>query len=275
MDTTRAESDFDNFAAYVRATHGLDLRAYKRASLERRIAGRMNALRVSGYEEYIGLLRRRHEEYDELLRAALVNVTAFFRDPPFWTHLSRHVIPPLVASRPTGRIHVWSAGCATGEEAFTVAIVLAEAMGLEAYRDRVRILATDIDDRALTVARAASYHPRSVTALPVRVRDRYFAPIDGAWVCIDELRNQVDFRKHDLVADSAPRDVDLLVCRNALMYMTAATQAGILERFHEALTPGGILFLGRAETTLAHSTSFLPIDLTRRISVKASVPVHD
>ena len=180
--------------------------------------------------------------------------------------LASEVLPQILARKGgDDPIRVWSAGCATGEEAYTLTMVLAETLGLEEFRRRVKIYATDADEHALTAARQASYSARDVEAIPAELLDRYFERIDERFVFRKDLRRFVIFGRNDLVQDAPISRIDLLACRNTLMYFNAATQAKILARFHFALENHGVLFLGRAETLLTHSSTFVPVDLKRRL----------
>jgi len=196
-------------------------------------------------------------------------VTAFFRDGVPWDALASTIVPRILESKgPEEPIRVWSAGCASGEEAYTLAIVLAEALGPEAFRSRVKIYATDVDEQALTFARHAAYDAKQLEGVPPELVEKYFERHDSRYTFRKDLRRLVIFGRNDLVQDAPISRIDLLVCRNTLMYFNAATQAKILARFHFALSDAGCLFLGRAETLLAHSEFFAPVDLKRRIFTK-------
>ena len=178
-------------------------------------------------------------------------------------------MPRLVG--PAGRgglIRVWSAGCASGEEAYSIAMLLAEAIGLDAFRERVKIYATDVDEEALNQARHAIYGPRAVEDVPAPLLEKYFERQDDRYIFNKELRRSVIFGRHDLIQDAPISRVDLLICRNCLMYFNTEAQARILSRFHFALVPTGVLFLGKAETLLAQSATFEPVDVKRRLFVK-------
>jgi two-component system CheB/CheR fusion protein len=160
---------------------------------------------------------------------------------------------------------VWCAGCASGEEAYTLAMVLAELVGIEEFRSRIKIYATDVDDEALGRARHGAYSDREIEGLPDDLRARYFETIGGRHAFRKDLRRSLIFGRNDLVQDAPISRIDLLVCRNTLMYFTAEMQARILSRFHFALAESGVLFLGKAERLLSHRTLFQPIDLKQRM----------
>jgi two-component system, chemotaxis family, CheB/CheR fusion protein len=270
--------DLEKLLEYLKRNRGFDFTGYKRTSLDRRIRKRMDAVAVRGYPDYIDYLEVHPDEFNALFNTILINVTAFFRDPATWTFLAEEVIPELIKRKdPRAPIRVWSAGCATGEEAYTLAMIFSEILGKQ-YRDRVKIYGTDADEDALARARMAAYGERDAEGIPPELREKYFDHVDSMYIFKKDYRRQVIFGRHDLIQDAPISRVDLLVCRNALMYFNAETQARIISRFHFALNEGGILFLGRAETLLSHSTTFAPIDIKRRISTKVpskSLPLRD
>jgi two-component system CheB/CheR fusion protein len=204
-------------------------------------------------------------EFAELFNAILINVTAFFRDQPAWDYLRDEALPPLLASIPQHLpIRVWSAGCASGEEAYSIAMLLTEMLGREQYIDRVKIYATDIDDEALNQARQAAYGPKAVEGVPTPFLERYFKTEGDRLVFDKDIRRSVIFGRHDLMQDAPISRVHVLLCRNALMYFNTETQSRILARFHFAMTESALLFLGKAEMLLTHPTLFTPVDLRLR-----------
>ena len=261
---------FEALLVHLKTSRGFDFTGYKRASLVRRVDRRMDQVGVTDYAEYLDYLELHAEEFTALFNTILINVTGFFRDPDAWDHLREDVLPALLATKgPTGPLRVWSAGCASGEEAYTLAIVLAEILGVAEVRDRVKIYATDVDEEALAHARHAGYSAREVRGVPPDLLERYFERAGAGYVFRKELRRSVIFGRNDLVQDAPISRIDLLVCRNTLMYLTAETQARILGRFHFALAPAGVLFLGKAEMLLSHGALFTPVDLRRRTFHKA------
>ena len=160
---------------------------------------------------------------------------------------------------------MWSAGCATGEEAYTLAIVLAERLGIEAFSKRVKIYATDLDENALQVARAGVYTERQVAGVEDDLRQKYLERAGSKYSFRRDLRRQIIFGHNDLTHDAPISRVDLLVARNTLMYFTAETQANVLRRFHFALADPGFLLLGKAEMLLNHGDQFEPVDLRKRL----------
>ena len=262
--------DFDLLLAYLRAVRNFDFGGYKRVGLARRIAKRMRAVGVEQYAEYQAYLDAHPGEFAELFDTILINVTGFFRDDTLWEHLRTEVVPQLLAVRAASDpIRVWCAGCATGQEAYSLAIVLAEAMGDGAFRERVKLYATDLDEAALATARQGIYEESDVAALPPELVERYFERDANRYVFRKDLRRLLIFGRNDLMQDAPISRIDLLTCRNTLMYFDASTQARVLTRLQFALNEGGVLVLGRAETLLTHTSLFVPLDLKRRIFIKA------
>ena len=265
MDTTTDEA-FEALLRYMRDSRGFDFTGYKRTSLIRRVRHRMAHAGYDTFEEYLDVLQASSDEFSALFNSVLINVTSFFRDPDAWEYVSADVIPRLLTERgPEAPIRVWSAGCASGQEAYTLAMLLAEPLGPDVFRQRVKIYATDVDEDALTEARAANYDARAVESVPAEMLNKYFEHHNGHYTFHKDLRRAVIFGRNDLVRDAPISRVDLLVCRNTLMYMNAETQRNVLGRLHFALAPQGTLFLGHAEMLLSHGDKFTPSNLKHRI----------
>ena len=273
-DEGRPEDDpeFEILLDYLHRSRGFDFTGYKRPSLMRRINKRMFEMGIQGYSNYVDYMEVHPEEFRALFDTILINVTAFFRDASAWELLSQEVLPRILAGKPEGgSIRVWCAGCASGEEAYSLAMVLAEALGVEAFRDRVKVYATDVDEEALTKARQAIYDAKELQNVPSHLIEKYFEVFNHRYIFHKELRRSVIFGRHDLIQDAPISRVDLLTCRNTLMYFNTETQVRILDRFHFALNEGGVLFLGKSETLLTYSNnSFAPIDLKRRFFARTS-----
>jgi two-component system CheB/CheR fusion protein len=269
-DAPVALAEFESLLTYLKQSRGFDFSAYKRSSLMRRVLVRMQAIGAEGFAGYLDTLQVDPEEFTRLFNTILINVTSFFRDAAAWEYLRNEMIARLVGP-PGARdcLRVWSAGCASGEEAYSIAILLAEAVGFDAFRERVTIYATDVDEEALGQARLAVYGGRVAEDVPARLVAKYFERQDDRYVFNKELRRSVILGRHNLIQDAPISRVDLLICRNCLMYFNAETQGRILRRLHFALSPGGILFLGKAETPLVQGAVFEAVDIKRRIFVKA------
>ena len=178
MKNHSPDAKFEALLDYLRRTRGFDFAGYKRGSLNRRIIRRMQMIGLGKIEDYLDFLEVHPEEFTLLFNTILINVTAFFRDQPAWDVLSQEVIPRLLAGKPAeAPIRVWSAGCSSGEEPYTLAIILAETLGEKAFRQRVKIYATDVDEEALNEARHASYSAKALEAVPEAWREKYFEPV--------------------------------------------------------------------------------------------------
>src|SRR6202012_1031166 len=191
MDPTTDEA-FEALLRYLRDSRGFDFTGYKRTSLMRRVRHRMDTAGYATFEQYLDVLQASADEFASLFNAILINVTAFFRDAEPWDYISSDVIPRWLAERgPNDPIRVWSAGCASGQEAYTLAMLLAEAMGPEAFRQRVKIYGTAVDEEALSDARTASYDARAVESVPSQLLTRYFEYSGGRYIFHKDLRRAV------------------------------------------------------------------------------------
>jgi two-component system CheB/CheR fusion protein len=260
---------FEDLIHFIQQTRGLDFRGYKRTSLRRRIGLRMETVGAVDFPAYQAFLEVHPQEFVELLNTVLINVTSFFRDREAWTVLKNDVVPRIIErGQPNDSIRIWSVGCASGEEPYSLAMLFAEALGVHEFCRRVKIYATDLDEAALNSARHAIYSDREVEPLPAEYRERYFEQANGRYIFQRELRKCVIFGRHNVVVDAPISRIDLLVCRNLLIYLEAETQSVVLPRLHYALVDDGFLFLGKAETQLARSKLFRPVETRHRIFSK-------
>jgi len=271
------EEQVEPLLDYLKSIRGFDFTAYKRSGLIRRIQKRLQAVNISTYDAYQAYLDEHPEEFGLLFNTILINVTSFFRDPEAWTYVRTEVVPQILSrAHADGAIRVWSTGCASGEEAYTLAMILADQLGIEQFRRRVKIYGSDVDEDALLEARHATYTAQQVQEIPPELLSRYFERVDDRYLFNKDLRRSVIFGRHDLVQDAPISRVDLLVCRNTIMYFTRETQGKVLRRFHFALRNGGFLFMGRAELLLTHAELFTPIELKWRVFGKTvSQSLHD
>ncbi len=256
---------------FLRDNRGFDFTGYKRSTLERRIQKHLKMRNIDSYEAYQEYLEVHPEEFNFLFNSILINVTSFFRDKPAWDFVAEQIIPKILASkRENEQIRFWSAGCASGEEPYSLAMLLAEALGKQDFQRRVKIYATDIDEEALMEARRASYSAESIKDIDPVLSEKYFQKDKDLYQFDAELRRQIIFGSLDLVKDSPISRIDLLSCRNTLMYFNTETQIQILNRFHFALRDTGFLFLGKAEMMVSRTNSFLPENMKFRILKKTA-----
>jgi two-component system CheB/CheR fusion protein len=261
----------ENLLDYLKRTRGFDFTAYKRSTLGRRIEKRIQAVGIADFVDYQDYLEVHPGEFDSLFNTILINVTEFFRDPPAWEFMTAEAIPRILEGKGSHeQIRVWSAGCASGEEAYSLTMLFSEALGIDGVRERVKVYATDVDEDALNTARHGRYTEKALEGVPRHLVEKYFQADGQMYDFHQEARRSVIFGRHDLIQDPPISKVDLLACRNTLMYFNTEAQAKVLARFHFALNNGGYLFAGRAEMLLTHANLFAAADLKRRIFTKVT-----
>ncbi|WP_306323508.1 MULTISPECIES: CheR family methyltransferase [unclassified Streptomyces] len=260
------DEELEELLRFLRDARGFDFTGYKRSSLGRRIRKRMADIGIDSYAEYRDQLETNADEFGALFNTILINVTSIFRDTDAWTYLQREVIPEILAEHDSeDEIRVWSAGCSSGEEAYSLAIMFAEALGIEETISRVKVYGTDVDDEALRDARSGLYTAKSLEPLTAELRDKYFEQNGSQFSFRADLRRRVIFGRHDITRDAPISRLDLLVCRNTLMYFNVEAQTQIIDRYHFALREGGFLFLGKAEMLLNDADRFDVVSMRQRI----------
>jgi two-component system CheB/CheR fusion protein len=265
-EAARTDEALEKLLVFLRDARGFDFTGYKRSTLGRRIHKRMTDVGVHSYLDYQDLLETSADEFGALFNTILINVTSFFRDPDAWTLLQRDVVPELLAgTAPDQEIRVWSAGCSSGEEAYSLAVMFAEALGVEECLRRVKIYATDIDEEALRQARSGLYPAKALEPVPAELREKYFEQNGTQFSFRPDLRRRVIFGRHDITRDAPISRLDLLVCRNTLMYFNVEAQTQIVDRFHFALRENAFLFLGKAEMLLNDAERFQVVNMRQRI----------
>ena len=262
--------DYGDLAAlldYLHERRNFDFRGYKRGSLSRRILKRMQTVGIDDFQRYTEVLEANPGEFSELFNTILINVTSLARDREAWEVLADSIIPAIIEAKPPEEpARIWSAGCASGQEAYTLAVLFAEALGEDRFRRSVKIYATDVDSDALMTARHGRYRTADLLEAFGEERTNRFFEIDGTeGVFRADLRRALIFGRHDLVQDPPISRIDLVTCRNTLMYFTAEVQAKILASFHFALNHGAYLFLGKAEALVTRRQMFDVVDLRQHI----------
>ena len=251
-----------------------DFLHYKPSTMIRRIQRRMLVLQVDAVEEYVMILKREKKERDALFNDLLINVTSFFRDPDAFELVKEDVLKPeLLKMEETKKYRIWVAGCSSGEEAYTMAILALEALEENNIRRDVQIIATDIDEEALATARKGEY-PLSITDKVSKERiEKYFHRKDGKYVVLRKLRELILFSSHNLVTDPPFSQLDLISCRNVLIYLGPQLQKKLIPFFHYSLRPNGYLFLGISEVLGAHKDLFNPVSLKYRLAQRKALPI--
>lgn len=238
---------------YIKAFRGIDFNAYRPATIRRRIAFRLRAASAPDYTAYYEYLRTHPREIEELIDVLTIKVSHFFRNPFVFEVLKDFVLPELVETGRKETLRVWCAGCARGEEPYSLAILLRELFHKEAVAPPVSILATDIDRQALEGASRALYDNEALIEVKKGYLDRYFRKQDGLWSLSDEIKAMAVFAYHDVTTGRPPRegifsDYHLILCRNLLIYYDRGTHEKVTEGLYRCLRPGGYLVLGEAET---------------------------
>ncbi|QUJ76397.1 PAS domain-containing protein [Sulfitobacter albidus] len=253
------ESPVSDLLQILLARTRVDFREYKQATINRRIERRMVALGIETQEEYTQFCRTNPSALDALFKDLLISVTRFFRDKDEFEEL-RQLLPQLVSSRNGAPLRVWIAGCATGEEAYSIAMLLSEALGGNEVqlKNHVQIFATDIDKDALQVARRGVYGLSALNEIPKDLADKYLIRQSDGVRVVDSLRNAILFSDHNVCQDPPFQKIDLLCCRNLLIYFGNPLQHKVMSRFHYSLASDGLLFLGTAESVAGADDMFTP-----------------
>ena len=256
----------------LRVSLGHDFSGYREKTFIRRVRRRMQVLNISDIDNYVGRLQADHDEVVLLFRDLLIRVTSFFRDTETFAALEQLVVPRLFANKHAdGAVRLWIPGCATGEEAYSLAILMREHMDRLRAVPKVQIFGTDIDEPAIVTARQGRYPSTLLEGLSDQRRNRFFTPTSTGYVVTKEIRDLCTFSPHSIVRDPPFSRMDLISCRNLLIYMHSDLQDQILPAFHYALSPGGILLLGSSESASRHEELFELISKPLRIFLKRSV----
>jgi two-component system CheB/CheR fusion protein len=263
------EKPSEEFAAILQLLgkeYGLDFRLYKKGTLQRRTERRIDLLHISGWQAYLDHLRKEPKELAALYRDLLIGVTHFFRDQEVWDYLEKEGLPQLIAKRnDDSPFRIWVAGCATGEEAYSVAMLLIEQLGRAGHPPKLQVYGTDINRDAVAFARNGLY-PSTIAGdvSPERLQ-RFFTQEGGDFRIKQEVRDSVTFAVHNLLADPPFSKLDVVSCRNLLIYLEPNAQDRLLELFHFALRVGGMLILGNSETTSRQADLFEALSKKHRI----------
>ncbi|KAB8321320.1 protein-glutamate O-methyltransferase CheR [Tolypothrix campylonemoides VB511288] len=269
MNSPEVHPEFEALLNYLKYNQNCDLTDYKRSTLMRRFQHRMKSININSYQSYRQYLQSEPRELLALLNDVLINVTSFFRDRDAWDYLATDIIPKIIASKqPDEPIRVWSAGCASGQEIYSALMLLAEALGIESCLKRVQCFATDLDKAAVLQARQGTYSAKDITGIPPVLLEKYFQHTEKGYVFDPQLRRTIIFAHHDLAKDAPMSKIDLLMCRNVLIYFNPEAQASIFVRFHFALKNTSFLFLGKTESVTTRRQIFTPVSLKHRVYAK-------
>lgn len=234
-------NDYEQFVGNIKRKTGIDLSLYKEAQMKRRLTSLYEKRGQTNFQDYFKRLDNNKEELYEFLDRMTINVSEFYRNYKRWEILEKKLLPTLLQKEK--KLKVWSAACSTGEEPYTLAMVLSHYLPLHT----IKIAATDLDENAIARAKLATYQERSLQEVPEAIRKRFFLKDDGFYKVKDEIRQTVTFKKQNLLADPFEANHDLIVCRNVLIYFTEEAKVQLYHKFSNALKKGGILFVGSTE----------------------------
>lgn len=241
MTQAAQDVDFNLFVSKLKAKTGIDLSQYKEQQMKRRLSHLRDSKGYKTFGEFFQAVSQDAKLCDQLLDHMTINVSEFFRNSKRWEVLAHKLVPELIAR--SGSIKCWSAACSTGDEPYTLAMLLMERL----QRRQFQVLATDIDKSALKKAMAGIYPASSLREVPKAYRDRYFQAAGSSYAVADNVKSCVTFKQHNLLADAYDTQFDLIVCRNVLIYFTDEAKDGIFKRFSQSLKKGGYLFVGGTE----------------------------
>lgn len=239
--------DYEYFKKEILALTTIDLNAYKEKQMKRRIDTLIAKHKVVGYENYVQLLKKDKERFDEFVNYLTINVSEFYRNPDQWQLLDKDIIPELI--RKFGKnLKIWSAACSTGDEPYSLVMALSRHIPL----NQIQIYATDIDTQVIEKAKAGLYSAKSIAAVPEDLKSKYFTQVGPSYQISKEIKDRVEFKQHNLLKDTYPTGVHLIVCRNVLIYFTEEAKDEVFMKFQKALAPTGILFIGSTEQIINH-----------------------
>lgn len=239
--------DYEGFKGQVFNLTKIDLNAYKERQMKRRIDALISKNRFKGYDDYVAAIKTNKDLFEEFVNYLTINVSEFYRNPEQWRVLESDIIPALL--KESGRtLKVWSAACSTGDEPYSLAMVLSKYMPLS----NISILATDIDKQVIEKAKGGLYSQKSIAGLPKEYVDKYFTKLAGSYQISNEVKKCVQFKQHNLLKDTYPTNYDLILCRNVLIYFTEEAKEEVYRKFNGALRPGGVLFVGSTEQIIKY-----------------------
>ncbi|WP_243290064.1 protein-glutamate O-methyltransferase CheR [Bacillus sp. FJAT-47783] len=236
-----ADLDYNQFIENVKRKTGIDLSLYKEAQMKRRLISLYEKKGFSSFQQFYREMGNDPELFQQFLDRMTINVSEFFRNFNRWKVFEESILPSLLRNK--SHIKVWSAACSTGEEPYTIAMILSKYLPLSS----VNILATDIDEKALSQARLGEYTGRSLQEVPEEVKQAYFDQEGDTYIVKEDLKKAVTFKKHNLLADNFEQGFDVIVCRNVLIYFTEEAKKDLYKKFSNSLCENGVLFVGSTE----------------------------
>lgn len=234
--------DYEGFKKKIYAITKIDLNAYKERQMRRRIDTLIGRHNMSSYDEFVNALKTDSKLFEEFVNYLTINVSEFYRNPDQWRLLDEEIIPSLI-QKFGKRLTIWSAACSTGDEPYSLVMAFSKHIPI----NQIKIIATDIDNQVLDKARLGLYNAKSIASVPEEFKSKYFTAVGPSFQISDEIKKQVEFRKHDLLKDEYPKGCNLIVCRNVVIYFTDEAKDEIYLKFNKSLVSGGVLFIGSTE----------------------------
>ena len=235
--------DYEQFKAQVYSLTKIDLSSYKEKQMKRRIDSLISKNNYKGYSDYIAAIKTDSNLFEEFVNYLTINVSEFWRNPEQWKIMEQYVVPELI-NKFGKRLKIWSAACSTGDEPYSLVMLLSKFMPLS----DIKIIATDIDKQVLEKAQTGLYNEKSLVGLPPELKNKYFTKVGlSNYQISDEIKKCVTFKQHNLLRDAYPENFDLIVCRNVLIYFTDEAKLDIYKKFNKSLKQGGYLFIGSTE----------------------------
>ncbi len=233
---------YEKFKKDIYMLTKIDLDAYKEKQMKRRIDTLITKNKVKSYDEYVALIKKDKEKFEQFVSFLTINVSEFYRNPEQWRLLDRDVFPQLI-KRFGRNLKIWSAACSTGDEPYSLVMALSKHLPL----NQIKIIATDIDKQILDKAKVGLYNEKSLAAVPDDLKKKYFTKVGASYKIADEIKARVEFKQHDLLKDAYPNGCHMIVCRNVLIYFTEEAKEEVYRKFNAALTKDGVLFIGSTE----------------------------
>ncbi len=249
--------DYEYFIKAIYNLTTIDLGSYKEKQMKRRIDTLIDKHKIVGYDNYVNLLKSNKEAYEEFVSYLTINVSEFYRNPDQWELLDKEIIPELI-SRFGKNLKIWSAACSTGDEPYSLVMAFSRHIPL----NQIKIYATDLDAQILEKAKLGLYNAKSIANVPAEFKKKYFTEIGGSYKISDEIKSRVEFKKHNLLKDSYPFNINLIVCRNVLIYFTEEAKEEVFRKFNTSLANKGVLFIGSTEQII----NYKEIGYTRKNS---------
>ena len=215
--------------------------------MKRRIDALITKHGIKGYENYVQVLKTDKARFEEFVNYLTINVSEFYRNPDQWVVMERDIVPELIGKFGKN-LKIWSAACSTGDEPYSLVMALSRHIPL----NMIRITATDLDKQVIAKAKVGLYSEKSIAAVPDDLKKKYFTKVGLSYQISDEIKSRVDFKEHNLLESSYPKDYHMIVCRNVLIYFTEEAKDEVFRKFYQTLAPGGILFIGSTEQIINH-----------------------